>query len=143
MAAVDGAMGLPYAGDAGEKLIGKHVRPQMGQLVKISQQGLLRRKEAGRSDPSRGGVGAVVRVNANWSCDVKWQLTHQVREGYSTGGVGVGGKTRAFHLALIDPSTILEAEQDEEPFRPLNLETQRAKFALPMDPLPHGAHQYG
>lgn len=40
----------------------------MGQLVKISQQGLLRRKEAGRSDPSRGGVGAVVRVNANWSC---------------------------------------------------------------------------
>ena len=43
--------------------------------------------------------------------DVKWHLTHQVREGYSTGGVGVGGKTRAFHLALIDPSTILPADQ--------------------------------
>jgi len=34
-----------------------------------------------------------------------------VREGYATGTVGKGGKTRAFHLALIDPATILPADQ--------------------------------
>ena len=51
-----------------EKLIGKHVRPCVGQLVVMSQQGLVRRREAGRSDPSRGGLGKIVRVNPNWTC---------------------------------------------------------------------------
>uniref|UniRef100_A0A7S4JTT5 Uncharacterized protein n=1 Tax=Guillardia theta TaxID=55529 RepID=A0A7S4JTT5_GUITH len=98
----------------------------------MSEQGLQRRRDAGRADPSRGGIGTVVRVNANWTCDVRWHLTNQVREGYSTGTVNAGGHTRAFHLALIDSDTILPPSQRD---RSANnaLESQREKFHLPMD----------
>jgi len=115
-----------------ERLLGKHVKPRIGQLVKMSEQGLQRRRDAGRADPSRGGIGTVVRVNANWTCDVRWHLTNQVREGYSTGTVNAGGHTRAFHLALIDSDTILPPSQRD---RSANnaLESQREKFHLPMD----------
>jgi ubiquitin len=65
--AVDGSMGATVF-TPGEKLVGKHVRAQVGQLVSMSSQGLQRRKEANRSDPSRGGIGTIVRVNANWTC---------------------------------------------------------------------------
>ena len=65
--AVDGALGATVFHPS-ESLVGKHVRAQVGQLVTMSAQGLLRRKEANRSDPSRGGLGTIVRVNANWTC---------------------------------------------------------------------------
>ena len=68
--AVDGALGDKVFAP-GETLVGKHVRAQVGQLVSMSQQGLQRRKEANRSDPSRGGLGTVVRVNANWTCGAR------------------------------------------------------------------------
>ena len=74
MAAVDGAMGAPFTKDGmvpDERLVGKHVRAQVGQLVSMSAQGLARRKEANRSDPSRGGIGSIVRVNANWTCGAR------------------------------------------------------------------------
>jgi ubiquitin len=74
MAAVDGAMGAPFTNDGmvpDERLVGKHVRAQVGQLVSMSAQGLARRKEANRSDPSRGGIGSIVRVNANWTCGAR------------------------------------------------------------------------
>jgi hypothetical protein len=64
--AVDGDLGLVNEVN-GEKLVGKHVRPRLGMLVTMSGQGLERRKEAGRADPSRGGVGSIVRVNENWT----------------------------------------------------------------------------
>ena len=67
MKAHDSAMGAVSFSEH-EKLVGKHVRPCVGQYVVMSQQGLLRRKEAGRSDPSRGGIGKIVRVNPNWTC---------------------------------------------------------------------------
>lgn len=51
----------------GERLVGKHVRPQVGMFVSMSGQGLERRKETGRADPSRGGVGEIMRVNENWT----------------------------------------------------------------------------
>jgi len=146
--AVDGELGaVPFTK---ERLLGKHVKPRVGQLVKMSQQGLQRRRDAGRADPSRGGVGTVVRVNANWTCgmrtcqlcvnsdaetfvpDVQWHLTNQVREGYSTGTVNAGGHTRAFHLALIDSDTILPSRQQEHSANNV-LESQREKFHLPVD----------
>jgi hypothetical protein len=40
---------------------------QVGMIVSMSGQGLERRKDTGRSDPSRGGVGSIVRVNENWT----------------------------------------------------------------------------
>lgn len=40
---------------------------QVGMIVAMSGQGLERRKDTGRSDPSRGGVGSIVRVNENWT----------------------------------------------------------------------------
>ena len=71
MKSVDSAMGAPAPPyDEHEKLVGRHVRPCVGQFVVMSKQGLLRRKEAGRKDPSRGGVGRIVRVNANWTCGI-------------------------------------------------------------------------
>ena len=60
-------MGVAHCGE-NEKLIGRHVRPSLGQRVVMSEQGLQRRKDAGRSDPSRGSFGTIVRVNANWTC---------------------------------------------------------------------------
>ena len=65
--AVDGDMGATVFRPE-ELLVGKHVRAQVGQKVLMSAQGLQRRKEANRSDPSRGGLGTIVRVNANWTC---------------------------------------------------------------------------
>ena len=40
---------------------------QVGMIVAMSGQGLERRKDTGRSDPSRGSVGSIVRVNENWT----------------------------------------------------------------------------
>ena len=132
MAAVDGAMGADFTGP-GEKLVGKHVRAQVGQLVGMSQQGLQRRKEANRSDPSRGGIGTIIRVNANWTCDVKWHATNQSREGYACGTVCTGGKARAFHLAVIDSSAIIppgpRTGPDQQPdARAMALNSQRSNF---------------
>eukprot|EP00286_Rhodomonas_abbreviata_P000523 CAMPEP_0181290362 /NCGR_PEP_ID=MMETSP1101-20121128/1373_1 /TAXON_ID=46948 /ORGANISM="Rhodomonas abbreviata, Strain Caron Lab Isolate" /LENGTH=140 /DNA_ID=CAMNT_0023394641 /DNA_START=14 /DNA_END=436 /DNA_ORIENTATION=- len=131
--AVDGDLGVIFRAE-GEKLIGKHVRPHVGQMVRMSQQGLDRRKDAGRSDPSRGGIGTVVRVNANWTCDVKWHLTNQTREGYAAGSVCTGGKTRAFHLAALGSDSIIPAaDEPSEKWQHLNLESQRAKYPIPAE----------
>mmetsp|Transcript_75901 Transcript_75901/g.123269 ORF Transcript_75901/g.123269 Transcript_75901/m.123269 type:complete len:115 (+) Transcript_75901:210-554(+) len=97
----------------------------------MSNQGLQRRKEANRSDPSRGGLGSIVRVNANWTCDVKWHNTNQTREGYACGTVCTGGKSRAFHLAVVDSSAIIPPgprEGPPEPDRSFVLQSQRMNF---------------
>ena len=178
--AVDGSMGATVF-TPGEKLVGKHVRPQVGQLVSMSSQGLQRRKEANRSDPSRGGIGSIVRVNANWTCgacahaplfarrqlvhcpgilpaalglrgalclsvpplgalltspscdeaDVQWHNTNQTREGYACGTVCSGGKSRAFHLCVVDSSAVIPPgprEGPDEPNRGYDLNSQRMKF---------------
>ena len=39
--------------------------------------------------------------------DVKWHNTNQIREGYACGTVCTGGKSRAFHLALVDSSAVI------------------------------------
>lgn len=69
MKACDGAMGQ-VTQESYEKLVGKDVRPKLGMLVKMSRQGLERRKNANptRPDPSRAGSGKIVRINANWTC---------------------------------------------------------------------------
>ena len=66
--------------------------------------------------------------------DVKWYRTNQTREGYAAGSVCAGGKTRAFHLAAIGSDDIIPADGNAENFQALNLESQRAKHALPADP---------
>jgi len=129
--AVDGDMGATVFRPE-ELLVGKHVRAQVGQKVLMSAQGLQRRKEANRSDPSRGGLGTIVRVNANWTCDVRWDLTNQTREGYACGTVCTGGKSRAFHLRVVDSSAVIPAgprEGPDEPDRRFELNSQRMKFA--------------
>lgn len=73
--AVDGDLGLVIE-QKGERLVGKHVRPKLGMLVTMSAQGLERRKEAGRADPSRGGGGTIVRVNENWTVG---EFTHPLK----------------------------------------------------------------
>ena len=150
--AVDGSMGATVF-EPSEKLVGKHVRAQVdarlspppapactfslarrtqvGQLVLMSAQGLQRRREANRSDPSRGGLGTIVRVNANWTCDVQWHNTNQTREGYACGTVCSGGKSRAFHLAVVDSSAVIPPgprEGPDEPDRNLDLNSQRMQF---------------
>lgn len=64
--AVDHDLGITIK-QHGERLVGKHVRPQVGMFVSMSGQGLERRKETGRADPSRAGVGEIMRVNENWT----------------------------------------------------------------------------
>ncbi len=79
MKSVDSAMGAPAPPyDEHEKLVGRHVRPCVGQFVVMSKQGLLRRKDAGRKDPSRGGIGRIVRVNANWTCGTVLTEQHSI-----------------------------------------------------------------
>ena len=76
--------------------------------------------------------GGATSFSHDDSSDVRWHMTNQVREGYSTGTVNAGGHTRAFHLALIDSDTILPPSQRDRSANNV-LESQREKFHLPMD----------
>jgi hypothetical protein len=40
--------------------------------VELTEQALERRYENGRTDPSKGGTGVVVKCHPNWTCDVMW-----------------------------------------------------------------------
>ena len=67
MKACDEAMG-GVVRDQYEKLVGKDIRPKLGMLVTMSKQGRERRTNANRPDPSKGGYGEIVHINANWTC---------------------------------------------------------------------------
>jgi hypothetical protein len=65
--------------------------------------------------------------------DVNWEQTNQTREGYACGSVSAGGKTRAFHLALLPSDAIVPKpplidDSFEGPMRPLALNSQRQNF---------------
>jgi len=45
------------------------------------------------------GIGEIVRVNGNWTVDVRWLSDSSVGTGYPVGGQG-GRNERAFHLQL-------------------------------------------
>lgn len=82
-----------------ERLVGRDVVARVGMTVKLTEQALERRAENGRSDPSKGGTGTVVKCHPNWTCDVMWHNTKRVRVGYACGTAA--GKVRAFHLAMV------------------------------------------
>mmetsp|Transcript_93134 Transcript_93134/g.150374 ORF Transcript_93134/g.150374 Transcript_93134/m.150374 type:complete len:118 (+) Transcript_93134:79-432(+) len=82
-----------------ERLVGRDSQPRVGMTVKLTEQALERRAENGRSDPSKGGTGVIVKCHPNWTCDVMWHNTKRVRVGYACGTAA--GKVRAFHLAVI------------------------------------------
>ena len=48
-----------------ERLVGRDVQPKVGMTVKLTEQALERRAENGRSDPSKGGTGVIVKVTDN------------------------------------------------------------------------------
>lgn len=83
-----------------ERLLGRDVVPRVGMIVKLTEQAKERRAENGRSDPSKGGTGVVVKTHPNWTCDVMWHETKRVRSGYACGTAA--GKVRAFHLAMVE-----------------------------------------
>ncbi len=55
-----------------ERLIGRDCVAAVGMTVKLTEQALERRAENGRSDPSKGGTGVIVKCHPNWTCDVMW-----------------------------------------------------------------------
>jgi hypothetical protein len=81
--------------------------------------------------------------------DVEWRETNQIREGYACGSVCAGGKTRAFHLAVLPADAIrpqpMDADildrnqlRDASEHRPLVLNSQRSKFsAYPAEQAPY------
>jgi hypothetical protein len=61
------------------------MQPRVGMTVRLTQQAIERRQETGRHDPSKGGVGKIVKVHPNWTCDVHWEVPNRVRCGYACG----------------------------------------------------------
>mmetsp|Transcript_7578 Transcript_7578/g.14880 ORF Transcript_7578/g.14880 Transcript_7578/m.14880 type:complete len:118 (+) Transcript_7578:263-616(+) len=82
-----------------ERWIGRDIQARVGMNVRLTEQALERRAENGRSDPSKGQHGVIVKVHPNWTVDVMWSATKRVRSGYACGTAA--GKVRAFHLALV------------------------------------------
>jgi len=52
--------------------VGRDCVARVGMTVKLTEQALERRAENGRSDPSKGGTGVIVKCHPNWTCDVMW-----------------------------------------------------------------------
>ena len=56
--------------------MGRDCQARVGMTVKLTEQALERRAENGRSDPSKGGTGVIVKCHPNWTCDVMWCAFH-------------------------------------------------------------------
>jgi len=108
-----------------DRLVGRDVEAYPGMLVRMTEDGRKRRELArkgggfgptaaawkardhrdhggrsgageAREEEGEQGLGTIVGVHGNWTCDVKWK-NGVVATGYACGSHG-GKKGRAFHL---------------------------------------------
>mmetsp|Transcript_93135 Transcript_93135/g.150376 ORF Transcript_93135/g.150376 Transcript_93135/m.150376 type:complete len:141 (+) Transcript_93135:79-501(+) len=103
-----------------ERLVGRDSQPRVGMTVKLTEQALERRAENGRSDPSKGGTGVIVKCHPNWTCDVMWHNTKRVRVGYACG-------TAAVIVDLHKVSCVLRVDTHGQPY---SVEVHKTRWSL-------------
>ena len=107
-------LGMPAEGT--NVFVGRDIEPHCGMMVKLTEQGRQRRRIASKapngptaqkwaarkreSGAGENGIGEIVRVNGNWTVDVKWLSDGSMCRGYAVGGQG-GRNERAFHLEIV------------------------------------------